>query len=314
MKTSSIIAYLVPPLKPQSTPIFFFMSPLRGIRSNGQESTNPVNTYSLQMTTPCLPLLFSFSKNASIQSIKDHVSDVIMVARDHRFSSNLSDKHPSSQYNSPHSTIPINVYYLMNNIFFDETIKGFPGEEISNDNAEVVDEVVDESLTELPRFYATDLKTLSAVIPSIQQLTDLTTGSTPSSEAAEEPKEPKEPKKSKESDIDVCWSTVDTSIDYRVLLLCTNIMNCPKVRLSFSFNHIQNREEVCSKYTIHTLCEPVLVNYREEDELKPSPVTYGKKKYSSKAMPAENKPSSQLSLNDCMELKKTTTVVLTGTR
>lgn len=245
------------------------------------------------------------------------MSRIVLIAKDGRMSSNVSDHRPSNEYNTLYAPIAINAAYLMNSVFFDyKEEEGEEGEvtiptkddsktevteaesvEEPKDETKPKDEEVPEEVPEkepaqvvhLPRFYTASMTTLSSIITSIDLLPDITDSITSDTIASS-------------------WNTIESNSDYRALLICTSLLNCTGVNTDFSFNHVKDRKKVCDLFMNCTLCEGALVNYHEEDNLKPAPVVWGKKKQTPKEAP------SQLTLKDCMELKKTTTVMLTGSR
>ena len=267
---------------------------------------------------------------------------VISLAKQGRISCNLKDRHPSSQYNKLYSPIDINAYYFTRSIFFyqeemnqcvDNSVAEEVREEEVKEEEQMKEEVKEESKEEeqvkeeskekeqvkeeskekeqtteqatetstseqpqdekptitIPRYYISSFTTFSSVIQSIQSITDI--------------------KDLNENDtVASTWTNLDTNIDYRVLLCCTSFMNCSAVRTAFSFEKQHNKEKVFSSISNCTCCEFEMINYRDEDDIKPAAVSWGKKK-------SIEKPSSQqLNLVDCIELKKTTTVMLTGSR
>lgn len=256
----------------------------------------------------------------SISAIQDHMCKVILLAKQGRISCNLKDRHPSNQYNTLYSPISVNAYYFTRSIFFyqEEVVQSVDDSVAEEVVEEVIEEVkeekeeeqeqgkeeVKEETTEnptseqpqdekptitIPRYYISSFTTFSSVIQSIQSITDI--------------------KDLNENDtVASTWTNLDTNIDYRVLLCCTSFMNCSAVRTAFSFEKQHNKEKVFSSISNCTCCEFEMINYRDEDDIKPAAVSWGKKK-------SIEKPSSQqLNLVDCIELKKTTTVMLTGSR
>lgn len=247
------------------------------------------------------------------------MSRIVLIAKHGRMSSNVSDHRPSNEYNTLYAPIDINAAYLMNSVFFDckeeeteeteETEEGEVSTPTKDDSttevgeAENVEEPKDKEnlkdeeeaeevppqVIHLPRFYATSMTTLSNIIQSIDLLPDIT--ESPASDTIVD-----------------SWNAIESNSDYRAFLFCTSLINCTGVNTDFSFNHLKDRKKVCDLFMNCTLCEGALVNYHEEDNLKPAPVLWGKKKQAPKEAP------SQLTLKDCMELKKTTTVMLTGSR
>ena len=257
---------------------------------------------------------------------------VISLAKQGRISCNLKDRHPSSQYNKLYSPIDINAYYFTRSIFFyqeemnqyvDNSVAEEVREEEVKEEEQMKEEVKEESKEEeqvkeeskekeqtteqatetstseqpqdekptitTPRYYISSFTTFSSVLQSIQSITDI--------------------KDLNENDtVASTWTNLDTNADYRVLLCCTNFMNCSAIRSAFSFEKQHNKEKVFSSISNCTCCEFEMINYRDEDDIKPAAVSWGKKK-------SIEKPSSQqLNLVDCIELKKTTTVMLTGSR
>lgn len=95
------------------------------------------------------------------------------------------------------------------------------------------------------------------------------------------------------------FTEMNSKMDYRCVLLATSLSSS-LVQTTFDFEGIKSKDEVMTSLVKSVCCIPSSVNYSEESSM----TSTGRKK----------DDSSQLSLYDCIELKKTSSVLLTGSK
>ena len=95
------------------------------------------------------------------------------------------------------------------------------------------------------------------------------------------------------------FTEMNSKMDYRCVLLATSLSSS-LVQTTFDFEGIKSKDEVMTSLVKSVCCIPSSVNYSEESSMTS---TVRKKD-----------DSSQLSLYDCIELKKTSSVLLTGSK
>ena len=128
-----------------------------------------------------------------------------------------------------------------------------------------------------PLFFATSLSEMSQPFFNLASMQHISNNSTP---------------------LLTAFSEVNTKTDYRCVLLCTSLISS-QIPSSFDFEGNKNKNEVFFALAKAICLEPSLVCYSEE---------------SLESDRKRRDDSTQLSLYDCMELKKTSSVLLTGSK
>ena len=346
-KSISILAYLVPPTQKNSIPVFFDIARLQLLQLNGSSSSNPYECYKVRANTVTVPLLFCFARTDSMQGVWRRVEHLLRISAGNRVYSNLNNQKAAGQYDRAYAQVPIPVDYFENSLFFDveaeneetekgETEKNETSEEErkENDAAEEQNEKEQEKTAENAKAEPnpqdetnqsnseepskanetpktketpgsseqtnaepTDEENVETSVPPMKfpllYATSLSEMSQPFFNLASMQRIPRE-----SSPLLSLFSEVNTKADYRCVLLCTSLAST-QIQSSFDFEGVKNKNDVNLALVKAVCLDPSLVCYSEE---------------SLEGDRRRRDDSMQLSLYDCIELKKTSSVLLTGSK
>ena len=261
--------------------------------------------------------------------------------------SNLNNQKAASQYDRAYAQVPIPVEYFENSLFFDveaeneETEKGETEKNETSEEERKENDAAEEQNEEEQEKTAENAK----AEPNPQDETSQS-NSEESSKANETPKAEETPDSSEQTNAEPAdeenaetsvsplkfpllyatslsemsqpffnlasmqripresspllslFSEVNTKADYRCVLLSTSLASS-QIQSSFDFEGVKNKNDVILALVKAVCLDPSLVCYSEE---------------SLEGDRRRRDDSTQLSLYDCIELKKTSSVLLTGSK
>ena len=312
----------IPPTPAGTIPIFFQAGFLEKTQLINADAPDSLDSYSVKLTTDPIPLLLSISKQATVSQLENQIRRILTLSREHRIRSNLSDKNSILRYSDLYSTIYVDMVNYVNSVFFEghgvpkenesgsseegsvskegktvkEDLEGNTPETVSETNETVSETNETPSTTnetasqppehpplQFPRFYCLSLSLLSQQTIRPSTLLELT--SAPSTTTLLE-----------------AFSSTDNKTDYRCVYLATRVRGAT-IASSFSFSRCQDANAVLNSFAAAVRCDPAPIAYTEDQAVEDAK-SRGRK-------PALEKPK-QLQLTDCLELKKPSTVMLTG--
>lgn len=351
-KSISILAYLVPPTQKNSIPVFFDIARLQLLQLNGSSSSNPYECYKVRANTVTVPLLFCFARTDSMQAVWRRFEHLLRISAGNRVYSNLNGQKAGGQYDRAYAQVPIPVDYFENSLFFDveaengETEKGEteknetskeerkendaaeeqeeqgkqgeegektaenakaepnPQDETSQSNSEEPSKASETPKTEetpgsseQTNAEPTDKENVETSVPPLTfpllYATSLSEMSQPFFNLSSMQRIPRE-----SSPLLSLFSEVNTKADYRCVLLFASLASS-QIQSSFDFEGVKNKNDVILALVKAVCLDPSLVCYSEE---------------SLEGDRRRRDDSTQLSLYDCIELKKTSSVLLTGSK
>ena len=349
-KSISILAYFVPPSMKKTVPVFFDIASLQLLQLNGSTSSDPYECYKVLARTLTVPLLFCFARTDSVAAMWRRFTRFLRISAGNRVLSNLNNQKASSQYDRAYAQVLIPVGYFQKSIFFDveaeneeggngetETGKTTDGEtkeakeeEKGNDAAEDrnEEEKTAETASSEPSSQAEPVQSNAEEAAEASETPKAEASSSNSEQPGEETKEEGEssipPLKfplffatslsemsqpffnlssmqrvtNDASPLLSLFSEVNTKTDYRCVLLSSSLASS-QIQSSFEVEGSKNKNEVVLALVKAVCLEPSLVCYSEE---------------SLESDRKRKEESTQLSLYDCLELKKTSSVLLTGSK
>ena len=308
----------IPPTPVGTIPIFFQAGFLEKTQLINADAPDSLDSYSVKLTTDPIPLLLSISKQATVSQLENQIRRILTLSREHRIRSNLSDKNSILRYSDLYSTIYVDMVNYMNSVFFEghvapkenesvapeegsvskegkavkeeqENLEGNAPETVSETNEtvsetnETASQPTEHPPLQFPRFYCLSFSLLSQQTLKPNSLLELT--SAPPTTTLFE-----------------AFSSTDNKTDYRCVYLATRVRGVT-IASSFSFSRCQDANAVLNSFAAAVRCDPAPIAYTEDQAVEDAK-SRGRK-------PALEKPK-QLQLTDCLELKKASTVMLTG--
>ena len=272
------------------------------------EFPDDLNSYTMKLTSDPIPLLLSISKQATASQLQSQIEHILRISRDHRIKTNASNPGSIERYIEPYSTIYVDSQYYTNSVFFMESITETPTssetstssetptssesstsetsettKEGSETAAEEARETTPANSLEFPRFYCLPLSSLSQQTLKPSLLPELSA----------------EPS----TLIFHLFATLDAKTDYRCVYVATRVRGLPTAS-SFLFEGCKDPGSALSSLAQAVRAAPAPIAYTDEQAAEET------KNCGKKSVVAE-KPK-QLQLTDCLELKKPSTVILTG--
>lgn len=260
------------------------------------EFPDDLNSYTMKLTSDPIPLLLSISKQATASQLQSQIEHILRISRDHRIKTNASNPGSIERYIEPYSTIYVDSQYYTNSVFFMEGITETPTSsetstsetsETTKEGSETAAEEAREAnlatSLEFPRFYCLPLSSLSQQTLKPSLLPELSA----------------EPS----TLIFHLFASLDAKTDYRCVYVATRVRGLPTAS-SFLFEGCKDPGSALSSLAQAVRAAPAPIAYTDEQAAEET------KNCGKKSVVAE-KPK-QLQLTDCLELKKPSTVILTG--
>lgn len=247
------------------------------------ELPDDLDSYTMKLLSDPVPLLLSIPKQAMASQLQSQIERILHISREHRILSNVSDPGSIARYIEPYSTIYIDSQFYTNSVFFVDEVTETVEE--TDAPAEETNETVPANSLQFPRFYCIPLSFLSQQTLKPSTFSELSTA--PSTLTYH------------------LFSTVDGKTDYRCVYVATRVKGLP-VTTSFCFEGCQEPGPVLSSLAAAVRAAPVPISYTDEQAAEET-------KNRGKRSGMAEKPK-QMQLTDCLELKKPSTVILTGSR
>lgn len=260
------------------------------------EFPDDLNSYTMKLTSDPIPLLLSISKQATASQLQSQIEHILRISREHRIQTNASNPGSIERYIEPYSTIYVDSQYYTNSVFFMEGLPETPISETpisetspsetvqeGSETAEEARETAPANSLEFPRFYCMPLSSLSqqTLKPSLLPELSAQPGTL----------------------IFHLFATLDAKTDYRCVYVATRVRGLPTAS-SFLFEGCKDPGSALSSLAQAVRAAPAPIAYTDEQAAEET------KNRGKKSAVAE-KPK-QLQLTDCLELKKPSTVILTG--
>lgn len=340
----------MPPTQKNSIPVFLDVALLQLLQLNGSSSSNPYECYKVRANTVTIPLLFCFARTDSMRTVWRRFERLLRISAGNRLYSNLSNQKAAGQYDRAYAQVPIPVDYFENSLFFDveagneETENGETEKnETSNEEKKENDAAEEQSEEEVVVVEKTAENAKSE--PNSQNEASQSNSEDPS-KANETPQTEETPVPSEQTNAEgngeenvetsvpplkfpllfatslsemsqpffnfscmqripresspviSLFSEMNTKSDYRCVLLSATLSSS-QIPSFFDFEGVKNKNEVVLSL-VKAVC------------LEPSPVCYAEESLEGDRRRRDE--TTQLSLYDCIELKKTSSVLLTGSK
>ena len=274
-------------------PIFLQTGLLDKTQCVNVELPDDLNSYTMKLFTDPVPLLLSIPKQAPASQLQAQIARILRVSREHRIQTNVNDPGSIARYSDPYSTIYVDAQYYTDSVFFVDGVTETPKEETPEKEkttkeevegaAEETSETVPANSLQFPRFYCLPLSFLSQQTLKPALFPKLSTSAS--------------------TLVFHLYATMDAKSDYRCVYVATRVKGLP-VASTFCFEGCQEPGTMLSSLAQAVRVAPTPISYTDEQAAEEA------KNRGKKSAVAE-KPK-QLQLTDCLELKKPSTVILTG--
>ena len=317
--------------------MFLDVALLQLLQLNGSSSSNPYECYKVRANTVTIPLLFCFARTDSMRTVWRRFERLLRISAGNRLYSNLSNQKATDRYDRAYAQVPIPVDYFENSLFFDveagneetengETEKNETSNEEKKENDAAEEQSEEEVVVEKT---AENAKSK----PNSQNEASQSNSEDPS-KANETPQTEETPVPSEQTNAEGNGEeNVETSVPPLKfpLLFATSLSEMSQPFFNFScmqripresspvislFSEVNTKSDYRCVLLSATLSSSQIPSFFDFEGvavcLDPSLVCYSEESLEGDRRRRDD--STQLSLYDCIELKKTSSVLLTGSK